>query len=99
MRWSAGIIVCFLLFISTAVQAQRPRYGAIKGTVIDSLSRRTLESTSVTVFLSKDSSLVNYAITSRKGDFTITDIPLNTECRIVITSKGYDEYSKSLKLP
>lgn len=99
MRWSAGIIVCFLLLVSTCVQAQRPRYGAIKGTVIDSLSRRTLESASVTVFLSKDSSLVNYAITTRKGDFTITDIPLNTECRIVVTSKGYDEYSKSLMLP
>src|SRR6478735_887473 len=99
MRWSAGIIVCCLLLISTCVQAQRARYGAIKGTVIDSLSRRTLESTSVTVFLSKDSSLVNYAITTRKGDFTITDIPLNTGCRIVVTCKGYDEFSRSLILP
>lgn len=99
MRWSAGIIVCCLLLISTCVQAQRTRYGAIKGTVIDSLSRRTIESTSVTVFLTKDSSLVNYAITNRKGDFTITDIPLNTDCRLVITCKGYDDLTRSLILP
>jgi hypothetical protein len=99
MRWSAGIIVCFLLLISTCVQAQRPRYGAIKGTVIDSLSRRTLESTSVTVFLSKDSSLVNYAITTRKGEFTITDVPLNTNCRIVVTCKGYEEFTAPIVLP
>lgn len=99
MRWSAGIIVCFLLLISTCVQAQRTRYGTIKGTVIDSLSRRTLESTSVSVFLSKDSSLVNYAITTRKGDFTIADIPLNTDCRIVVTCKGYDEFTMPIILP
>ncbi|HUP12987.1 MAG TPA: carboxypeptidase regulatory-like domain-containing protein, partial [Niastella sp.] len=81
------------------MQAQRPRYGAIKGTVIDSLSRRALESASVTVFLSKDSSLVNYAITARKGDFTITDVPLNTACRIVVTCKGYDDFTTLILLP
>jgi hypothetical protein len=99
MRWSAGIIVCFFLLLSTCVQAQRTRYGVIKGTVIDSLSRRTLESTSVAVFLTSDSSLVNYALTTRKGEFTITDIPFNTQCRLVITNRGYEEYSRSVILP
>jgi hypothetical protein len=99
MRWSAGIIVCFLLLTSTCVQAQRTHYGTIKGTVIDSLSRRTLESTSVAIFLSKDSSLVNYAITTRKGDFTIPDVPVNTKCSIVVTCKGYDEFSMAVILP
>lgn len=99
MRWSAGIIVCFLLLLGTCVQAQRTRYGAIKGTVLDSLSRHTLESASVAVFLTSDSSLVNYAITTRKGEFTITGVPLNTPCRIVITNRGYEELSRSVILP
>jgi hypothetical protein len=81
------------------VQAQRTRYGTIKGTVIDSLSRRTLESTSVAVFLTSDSSLVNYALTTRKGEFTITDIPFNTQCKLVVTNKGYEEYTRSVILP
>ena len=97
MRWSAGIIVCFLL-LSTCIQAQRARYGAIKGTVVDSLSRRSLESTSIAVYLASDSSLVNYALSSRKGDFTITDIPLNTNCTMVITNRGYEIYFKSIIL-
>src|SRR5688500_7056099 len=97
MRWSAGIIVCFLL-LSTCVQAQRTRYGAIKGTVVDSLSRRSLESTSIAVYLATDSSLVNYALSSRKGDFTVTDIPLNTNCTMVITHRGYEIFYKSINL-
>ncbi|HEX6429290.1 MAG TPA: outer membrane beta-barrel protein [Niastella sp.] len=97
MRWSAGIIVCFLL-LSTCVQAQRTRYGAIKGTIADSLSRRSLESTSIAVYLATDSSLVNYALSSRKGDFTVTDIPLNTNCTMVITHRGYEIFFKSIKL-
>jgi hypothetical protein len=97
MRWSAGIIVCFL-FISTCVQAQRTRYGAIKGTVIDSLSRRSLESSSVTVYLAKDSSLVNYALTTRKGEFTVTDVPVSTRCTLVITNKGYEPFIMPLTL-
>jgi hypothetical protein len=80
------------------VQAQRNRYGTIKGTVIDSLSRRSLESSSVAVYLSADSSLVNYALTSRKGEFTIADIPLNTNCTMVITNRGYDVFSRSIFL-
>ncbi|WP_207511448.1 outer membrane beta-barrel protein [Longitalea luteola] len=97
MRWSAGITVCLLL-ISTCVQAQRTRYGTVKGTVIDSLTRRSLESTSVAVYLSSDSSLVNYALTTRKGDFTVTNVPLNTHCTIVITHRGYEVVSRLITL-
>ncbi|THU41706.1 hypothetical protein FAM09_06300 [Niastella caeni] len=97
MRWSAGIIVC-LLFIGTCVQAQRPRYGTIKGIVIDSLSRRSLESTSIAVYLAKDSALVNYALSGDKGEFTVTDIPLNTHCNLIVTHRGYEVFSKLITL-
>lgn len=97
MRWSAGIFVC-LLFLGTCVQAQRTRYGVIKGTVVDSLSRLSLESTSIAVYLAADSSLVNYALSGRKGDFTITDIPLATNCTLVITHRGYEVFTKSISL-
>ena len=97
MRWSAGIFIC-LIFVSTCVQAQRTRYGLIKGTVIDSLSHRPLESVSVTVYLASDSSLVNYALSDHKGAFTITDIPFNAKCNLVITTRGYDDFFRSFIL-
>jgi hypothetical protein len=98
MRWSAGIIICLLIFVSTCVQAQRTRYGLIKGTVIDSLSHKPLESVSVTVYLASDSSLVNYALSDHKGAFTISDIPFNTKCNLVITTRGYNDFSLSFVL-
>lgn len=98
MRWSAGIFVCFLLLISTCVQAQRTRYGTIKGTVIDSLSRRSLESSSVALYLVKDSSLVNYALTTRKGEFTIDDVPVNTPCTLIISNRGYETFARAISL-
>jgi hypothetical protein len=97
MRWSAGIIVCFLL-VSTCIQAQRTHYGVIKGTVVDSFSRRSLESSSVAVYLAKDSSLVNYALTTQKGEFTIEDVPVSTSCTLVITNRGYETFTMAVSL-
>src|SRR5688572_6678041 len=93
MRWSAGIIVC-LLFFCTCVQAQRTRYGFIKGTVIDSLTRKPLESTTTTLFLAADSSMVHYALASRRGEFTVTDLPLTQPCRVAISHHGYSDFEK-----
>jgi hypothetical protein len=99
MRWSAGIIVCFcLIFVSTCVQAQRTRYGLIKGTVIDSLSQRPLQSTSVAVYLVSDSSLVNYGLSGNKGEFTIADIPLNIACQLVVSHRGYESFARSFTI-
>lgn len=97
MRWSAGILVCFL-FLCTCVQAQRTRYGVIKGTVIDSLSHKPLEATTVSVYLSSDSSLVNYALASRRGEFTVADIPFNIVCRVVVSHSGYGDFEKEITL-
>lgn len=98
MRWSAGILVCFFFFVCTCVQAQRTRYGSIKGTVLDSLTHKPLEATTISVYLSSDSSLVNYALASRRGEFTITDIPLNSSCRVVVSHSGYNDFEQEVTL-
>lgn len=97
MRWSAGIIVC-LLFACTCLQAQRTRYGLIKGTVMDSLTHRPLEAATVSVLLTSDSSLVNYALTTRRGEFTTTNIPLNVSCSLVVSHSGYKDFTQSFTL-
>lgn len=97
MRWSAGIIVC-LIFVSTCLQAQHNRYGVVKGTILDSISNRPLESASVAIYLVSDSSLVNYALASRKGDFSIADVPVGINCKLVITHKGYQTMAQPILL-
>lgn len=99
MRWSAGIIVCFfLLCVSTCVQAQRTRYGIVKGIVIDSLSLRPLESTSIAVYLLSDTSLINYALSGAKGEFSIGNIPFNKPCNVVVTNRGYEDFEQKITL-
>lgn len=97
MRWSAGIIVC-LLCLCTCLQAQRTRYGVIKGTVIDSLSHRPLEAATVSVLLVSDSSLVNYALTTRRGEFTISGVPVNISCSLIISHSGYYDFYRPFTL-
>lgn len=99
MRWSAGIIVCFLMMVSTCVQAQRTRYGVVKGTIVDSISNRSLESASIAIYLVSDSSLVNYGLANHKGDFTVKDVPVNTKCNLVVTFRGYETISQNILLP
>jgi hypothetical protein len=97
MRCSAWIPFC-LIFLSAFVQAQNIRYGLVKGVVMDSLSCHPIESASIRLYLISDSSIVNYALSNRKGEFTLNDIPFNTKCQLVITSKGYDDFSLSFTL-
>lgn len=97
MRLSVGIIVCFLL-VCSALQAQRTQYGHIKGTVIDSTTRLPLEAATVSVFLVKDSALVNYALTNRKGEFVINNIPLEKACWLMISYSSYVTLEKKFTL-
>ncbi|MBO9204610.1 MULTISPECIES: outer membrane beta-barrel protein [Niastella] len=93
MRWSAWIIGCLLLS-GTCVHAQGSRYGSVNGIIIDSITQQVLESVSIAVYVCSDSSLLNYALSDRNGLFTINKVPFNTNCKLIITAQGYDDYSQ-----
>ena len=92
MRSIAGLIVWIFFFCINPLQAQRTHYAIIKGSVIDSSSRQFLEAATVSVFLVADSSLVNYSITNKKGEFLIKDIPQATPCRLLVSYSGLNSY-------
>lgn len=98
MRLSAGIAIVFTL-MALGLQAQRVQYGRIKGTVIDSTERRPLEAATVSVFLLADSSLVAYALTGKKGEFTINNIPRQTRCWLMVSYNGYNGAIRNFEIP
>ncbi len=98
MRVSAGLFLCLLLVVS-CLQAQRIQYGSIKGTVIDSASRQPLEAATVSVFSGSDSSLINYCLTNRKGEFLVKDIPVSTTCWYMISYNGLKTVVQNFKIP
>jgi hypothetical protein len=98
MRLSAGITVALSLLV-LCVHAQRTQYGRIKGTVIDSSERRPLEAATVSVFLVADSSLVAYALTQKNGEFTVSNIPRETRCWLMVSYNGYNGAIRNFVIP
>jgi hypothetical protein len=97
-RIGAGISIALLL-LACCLQAQRVRYGRVKGTVIDSSESVPLEAATVSVFLSSDSSLVSYALTDKKGNFTVGNIPRGMSCWLMASYNGYNAGIKSFTIP
>ena len=98
MRLGAGLFIVLLL-VGHCLQAQRAQYSRLKGTVIDSTENNPLEAATVSVFLSSDSSLVSYALTGKKGEFIIKDIPRVTNCWLMVSYNGYQPAIKSFRIP
>lgn len=88
-----------LLFVACVTQAQRTRYGNIKGTVTDSLNHQPVEAATVSVFTLSDSSMVNYAITNRRGEFLIKDIPVGARCQLLVSCNGMRSHVESFTIP
>ena len=93
MRLSA-LLIAVLLFSAGALQAQRTKYGVVNGTVIDSASRQPVEAATISVFLLQDSSLINYVLTNRKGQFQVKDVPLGKSCQLLVSYNGLKSYTQ-----
>ncbi|QMW00175.1 outer membrane beta-barrel family protein [Spirosoma foliorum] len=85
LRLSLFIIHC-TLFCSLDGFAQSS--GTIKGTVVDSVSRKPLMEASVSLLLAKDSSLVTFGITDGDGKFEFPKIAVG-QYRVLVTYVGY----------
>ncbi|MFT3979514.1 MAG: TonB-dependent receptor [Ferruginibacter sp.] len=62
--------------------------GKISGRVFDSTSNASLELATIAVF-SKDSSLLNYQLSDKDGNFSIGKLPLNKPLRLNVSYVGY----------
>lgn len=77
MKKKTTFFLCLILFISSvSIFSQTKTSGTtIKGLVVDKTSGSALESTTIQVFKSEDSSLYNGASSDKNGNFVINDIP------------------------
>ncbi|MEO7984298.1 MAG: outer membrane beta-barrel protein [Bacteroidota bacterium] len=68
--------------------------GILKGKIVDSASSRPLGYATITVFKAADTSIITYRLSTPDGDFKVSGIPLNMNCRAVISFSGYGVYRK-----
>ncbi|NCD70965.1 TonB-dependent receptor domain-containing protein [Mucilaginibacter agri] len=96
--WPVKIIICFLLLTGIALgQNQPPRgnsaaagqgNGVISGTVIDSLTKKPLDYSTVSLFKAGVTAPLNGGLTDQKGNFKISNIPAGSY-RVQIAFVGY----------
>ncbi|WEK36697.1 MAG: outer membrane beta-barrel protein [Candidatus Pseudobacter hemicellulosilyticus] len=87
------------LLLTATLHAQKRPTGTLKGTVVDSLLRQPVEAATVSVFEVADSSLVGYALTNRRGEFLIKDVPLDADCEMLISFSDMHPYIRRFSVP
>jgi hypothetical protein len=81
---------CFVL----AATAQ----GTLKGKLTDSVSKAPVGMATVTVFRAADTSIITYRLSSPDGEFKVPGLPLDVNCRVVVSVSGYGAYRKEFQL-
>jgi len=72
--------------------------GTIKGKLVDSTSKTPLGLATVTVFKAADTAIITYRLSSPSGDFKIPGLPLDINCRMVVSFNGYSGYRKEFTI-
>jgi len=84
MRKLLLILTLSLLCLSLNAQINN---GALRGTLIDSLTSKPLLYATVSVY--SDTTLLGYRLSDEKGSFLVVNLPIATPLRMVITYTGY----------
>jgi hypothetical protein len=91
--------ILFLLSILLAAVSTQGQVssGKIQGTVKDSTSNIGLELATISIF-AKDSTLINYQLSDKNGEFSIAKLPVNRELRLDVSYVGYKSHKQYFKL-
>ena len=73
--------------------------GALKGKIMDSASSKPLGYATITVFKAADTAIITYRLSTPDGDFKVSGLPLDLNCRAVISFSGYGVYRKEFIIP
>ena len=96
MAITRTLLVLFVSFLCLRSTAQNS--GTIKGLLKDSSGKQALSLATVTVFKAADTSIVTYRLSDPTGNFKIPGIPLNINCRVLVSFSGYKVYRKEFLL-
>lgn len=72
--------------------------GTLKGRILDSVSKQPLALATVTVFKAVDTTIITYRLSDPEGNFKVPGIPLDLNCRVVISFSGYAIFRKEFTI-
>jgi hypothetical protein len=82
------------LLLSQVLFAQ----GTVTGKLIDNDSKKPLYLSTISVYISSDTSLITYRLSDKDGVFKVPGLPLNTPLRALITFSGFEVIRKDFML-
>src|SRR6187399_2708746 len=88
------LLLCILPF---AFIAQAQINGSVKGKLVDTTAKQTLSEATVSVMLVKDSSLVSFSLSDKKGSFEITNLDTGNYL-MMISYTGYENFQKPFSI-
>lgn len=86
---------CVLLLLTTAVFAQNTI--TLKGKIIEDVSKLPLESATVFITSVKDSTIIDYTISDKNGNFTLTTKKIVGPVYFKVSFIGFQEYIQKLE--
>ncbi|QEC77985.1 outer membrane beta-barrel protein [Mucilaginibacter ginsenosidivorax] len=91
-------LTVLLLFAGVLSRAQNK--GTIKGKLIDSLDKKTVEFATIAVLDTRDttSTLVAYTLSDKEGSFSLHNMPAGVPLKVLITFVAYQPYRKLFTL-
>lgn len=87
-----------LLLLMSCICFNSYSQGTLTGKITDSSSKKPLGLATVTVFKASDTALITYRLSTPEGDFKIPGLPLNINCRVVVSFSGYSVFRKEFQL-
>jgi hypothetical protein len=90
------LILLFSILCSAFI-AQSQINGSVKGKLIDTTARLPLSEATVSVMLIKDSSLVSFSLSDKKGSFEITNLDAGNYL-LMISYTGYENFKKEFSI-
>jgi hypothetical protein len=88
----------YLTLLALAFSGHVFSQGSVKGKIIDSTSKQPLGLATLTVFKAADTAIITYRLSTPDGDFKVPGVPLDINCRLVVSFSGYRVYRKEFTL-
>lgn len=89
--------VLLILLLSTGFIAKSQLNGIVKGKLVDTAGRQTLSEATVSVIQAKDSSLIGFTISDKKGFFEIKNLDARNY-QLIVSFTGYENLKKSFSI-
>jgi hypothetical protein len=87
------LVIAFLTGLFTQAQVN----GSVRGKLVDTAARQPLQDATISVMLAKDSSLVSFILSDKKGSFEIPNLDTGAYL-LLISFSGYENYKRSFSI-